>query len=211
MRSTDMSWDERAHADPGRLWAGGVVTALVAAGVALVGVLLVHKVPHAYLLSFDGTRKAADDAKTTLPLLAALVALVATGVLHLLMTTTPRAGQFFAWIGALVVVLIVLELFVAGDYKVAQFVTSAFYALIGLVIISSLYGVSRTAVRYHRHQDYQDSYSGGDPTYGRQARPYPDGYVGQGPRGGYVGETVTDPYAERPQAPPYRQGPRRRH
>ncbi len=216
MRSTDMSWDERAQADPGRLWAGGVVTALVAAGVALVGVLLVHKLPHASLLSFDGTKEPADDAKTMLPILAAVAALVATGLLHLLMTTTPRAGQFFAWIGALVLALVVLELFVAGDDKVSQFVTSAFYVLIGIVIISSLFGVSRTAVRYRRRQDYRDDYSGRDQAYGRQANPYPDGYGGQDPRhGGYVPETVADPYpdgyADRPQAAPYRDGPRRRY
>lgn len=209
MRSTDMSWDERTDADPGRLWAGGAVTALVAAGLALVGVLLVNKVPHAFLLTPDGGREPVDDAKTMMPLLAAVSALVATGLLHLLMTTTPRAGQFFAWIGVLVLALLVLDVLVAGEDKLAQFVTSAFYVLIGIMIISSLYGVSRSAVRYHRHQDYRDSYADREAAYPPR-RGYPDEY-GQDQRPG-AAETLPDAYdgyADRSRPPAHRQNHRR--
>src|SRR5919109_503346 len=62
MRSTELSWDEQARADAGRLWAGGVVTAIVAAGVALVAVMVSHKLLHATLLNPDGSAETADDA-----------------------------------------------------------------------------------------------------------------------------------------------------
>src|SRR3954471_18330796 len=97
MRSTDLSWDEQTRADGGRLWAGGAATALVAAGVALVGVLVLHKLLHAAVLAPGGTREAADYAMVVFPISAALVTLLATGLLHLLMTTTPRAPEFFGW------------------------------------------------------------------------------------------------------------------
>jgi hypothetical protein len=159
MRSRDLSWEEQSRADAGRLWAGGVATALVAAGVALVGVMVLHKLLHVAVLTPGGRTAVDSDATTVLPISAALATLLATGLLHLLMETTPRASQFFAWITSLVMALLVLEVFVAGTDLVAEMETSAFYLLIGVAIISSLFGVSRTAVRYHRRQDYRENYS----------------------------------------------------
>jgi hypothetical protein len=167
MRSTELSWDEQARADAGRLWAGGVVTAIVAAGVALVAVMVTHKLMHVTLLNPDGSREAADDAMVMLPLLAAIVTLFATGLLHLLMTTTPQAPQFFAWIGALLMALVLLEVYFSADDVKGRVATGAVYLLLGVVIISSLSGVGRTAVRYHRRQAYREN----------------DGYRGDGYRG----------------------------
>jgi Family of unknown function (DUF6069) len=159
MRSTDLSWDEQARADAGRLWAGGVATAVVAAGVSLIGVMVLHKLLHAPILSPGGLRQAADYAMVAFPVSAGIATLLATGLLHLLMTTTPRASQFFAWIGSLLMALVVLQVFLHDTDLLTKFETAAFYLLIGVAIISSLLGVSRSAVRYHRHQSYRDSQS----------------------------------------------------
>jgi hypothetical protein len=159
MRSTDLSWNEQARADAGRLWAGGVATALVAAGVALVGVLVLHKLLHAAVLTPSGRTEAFGDAVIVLPISAAMVTLLATGLLHLLMATTPQASQFFGWIAALVMAVVVLQVFVVGADLMAEVRTAVLYLLIGVAIISSLFGVSRTAVRYHRHQDYRENRS----------------------------------------------------
>ena len=176
MRSTDLSWDEQTRADAGRLWAGGVATALVAAGVALVGVLVLHKMLHSPVL-IPGAN---GDAMTILPISAAVATLLATGLLHLLMSTTPQASQFFGWISALVLALLVLQAFVTGGKLVAEVETAALYVVIGVAIISSLIGVSRTAVRHHRRQDYRDSYSD-DGAYGYEPR----GQYQPEPRGRY--------------------------
>ncbi|GAA2078139.1 DUF6069 family protein [Actinomadura alba] len=171
MRSTDPSWDEQARADAGRLWAGGVATALVAAGVALVGVLVLHKLLHVAVLTPSGRTQAASDAMIVLPISAAVATLLATGLLHLLMATTPQASQFFGWIAALVMALVILQVFVVGADLMAEVRTAVLYLLIGVAIISSLFGVSRTAVRYHRHQDYRENRFD-EPAYRYEPRRY---------------------------------------
>jgi uncharacterized protein DUF6069 len=176
MRSTDLSWDEQTRADAGRLWAGGAATALVAAGVALVGVLILHKMLDSTVLIPGAGRETASEAMTVLPISAGIIALLATGLLHLLMAAAPQAQQFFGWIGGLVLTLVVLQVFLSEAELVTEIQTAVLYLLIGIAMISSLLGVSRTAVRYHRRQDYRESYAD-DPAYGYEPR-------GQyGPRG----------------------------
>lgn len=191
MPSSDVSWDERTGADAGRLWAGGAVTALIAAGVALIGVMVLHRVLHVAVLTPGGRTSMDNDATTLLPLSAALATLVATALLHLLMSTTPRAPHFFGWIGGLVLALVILQVFFSGTDRLAQFETAAFYLVIGVAITSSLVGVSRTAVRHHRHQDYRETYR---PAYEREPRPYE--------RNGYESE-IRDPYAYEPPSQRY--------
>lgn len=190
MPSTDVSWDEQTSADAGRLWAGGAVTALVAAGVALIGVMLMYKVLHVHILTPGGDKEPTASAKLTFPLAAALVTLVATGLLHVLMATTPRAPQFFGWIAGLGIALLVLQVFVGGSTDLLpRFGTAVFYLVVGVAITSSLYGVGRTAVRYHRHQDYRERAPRG-PAVG-----YPEpGYRDQGYRdAGYRAPAYPEP------------------
>lgn len=186
MRSTDISWDEetRADADAGRLWAGGAATALVAAGVALIGVMVLHSLLHAAIVSPTGLRQAAGYAMIAFPVSAAILTLLATGLLHLLMTTTPRASQFFAWIASLALALLILQVFLHQTDLLTQAETAAFYLLIGVAIISSLLGVSRSAVRYHRHQGYRES----RPQEGGYGYPDQTGYQGYRDQGAYRDE-----------------------
>lgn len=162
MRSTDVSWDEQTRADAGRLWAGGAVTALVAAGVTLVAVLVMHRMLHVTVRTPNGGRP--EDPMTVLPIAAAVVALIATGLLHLLMSTTPRAPHFFGWIAGLALTLVLLVVFLNDTKLITRVETAAFYLVIGIAITSSLVGIAQTAVRYHRRQDYRDyrdDYEGG--------------------------------------------------
>jgi hypothetical protein len=159
MRSTDVSWNEQARVDAGRLWAGGVATAVVAAFVTLIAIMVLHKLLHAPILSPGGLKQAADYAEVAFPVAAGLITLLATGLLNLLMATTPRASQFFAWIASLGMALIILQVFLHDTDAITKVETTAFYLVIGVAIISSLLGVSRTAVRYHRRQTYRDDYS----------------------------------------------------
>jgi hypothetical protein len=78
----------RPTVDAGRLWAGGVATAVVAALVALVGVLIGDG-----LLDVDMVEPPllpiGDSFPVRYALTAAALALVATALAHLLVLTTP--------------------------------------------------------------------------------------------------------------------------
>jgi hypothetical protein len=165
MSSIDPSWDGQARVDATRLWAGGVATALVAAGVAVVGVLALRALLHVSVLAPGQWDVLVGDTTTVLPIVAALAALIATGLLHLLMATTPRAPQFFAWLVSLVVAVILLQVFVTGTTLVQEAVTSALYLLIAVATSSLLYGVGRTALRYERRPNFPDE------TYRRDRAP----------------------------------------
>jgi hypothetical protein len=94
---------------------------------------------------------ALGDASTwQLAGLAAVAALLATGLLHLLLLSTPRPGQFFGWIMTLATVAAALAPFLTDadlDVKVA---TAAIYLAIGVAIGSLLSGVGRSAMRLRR-------------------------------------------------------------
>jgi hypothetical protein len=139
--------DASRTVDAGRLWTGGVATALVAALVAVVGVLICRGLLNVPVLAptDEGTFGSANTFR--LAGLAALAALLATGLLHLLLLSTPQPGQFFTWIVALATVAAALAPFLTDadlDEKVA---TAAIYLAIGVAIGSLLSGVGRSAAR----------------------------------------------------------------
>jgi hypothetical protein len=139
--------DAARAVDAGRLWTGGIATALVAALVALVGVLLCRGLLDIPVLAptDKGTLGNANTAR--LAVLAAVAALLATGLLHLLLLSTPRPLQFFTWIVALATIAAALAPFLTDadlDVKVA---TAAIYLAIGIAIGSLLSGVGRSAMR----------------------------------------------------------------
>lgn len=135
----------RPHA--GRLWAGGVAVAVVAALAAAVALLLVRGVLG--LPVFAPERDGALVLVTTgsLALGAAAAALACTAVLHLLTLATPRPGRFIAWIVSLVTLALMLLPFASGTGWEAGVGTAAVYLVVGVAIGSLLATVGRTAVR----------------------------------------------------------------
>jgi hypothetical protein len=133
--------------DAGRLWTGGVATALVAALVALVGVLICRGLLDVPVLAPTDQGTLGDASTFRLAALAALAALLATGLLHLLLLSTPRPLRFFTWIVTLTTVAATLAPFLTDadlDEKVA---TAAIYLAVGIAIGSLLSGVGRSAMR----------------------------------------------------------------
>ena len=130
--------------DAGRLWAGGAATAVVAALIALVGVLIgeglfdiamVHPplvpVGNSFWVQYACT--------------AALLALVATALAHLLATTTPRPRAFFGWVVGLATVVGVVLPFTVDGTLAGQVTTALVNLVIGVSILSLLSSVvSRT-------------------------------------------------------------------
>ena len=137
---------DRVTIDTGRLWGGGVATGLVAALVALVGVLVcaildVRLVRPALLL--DVVDRFAGDYALT----AFVLTLIATGVAHLVTLTTPRPRMFFSWIIGLATVAGVAAPFAIGDSKESQVATACINLALGITVLSLLGGVMARTVR----------------------------------------------------------------
>jgi hypothetical protein len=131
----------------GALWGGGVATAIVAALVALVGVLVTRWLANIPLLAPMHDGAYGDVHTTTLVLVVAAAALVATGLLHLLLLSTPRPTLFFGWIIALATVLAVVLPFTTTAPLAQQAATAVVFLLIGVAIGTLLTGVGARSVR----------------------------------------------------------------
>jgi Family of unknown function (DUF6069) len=139
--------DTSRTVDAGRLWTGGVATALVAALVALVGVLICRGLLDLPVLAptEEGTLGGAGTFR--LVGLAAVGALLATALLHLLLVSTPRPLRFFTWIVALATIAAALTPFLTDADLSEQLATAAIYLAIGITVGSLLSAVARSAVR----------------------------------------------------------------
>ena len=136
----------RPKVDGSRLWPGGIATAIVAALVALVGILVCRWLFRVPILAprQDG---AYGDAHTTgMVLAAAAAALIATGLAHLLLLSTPRPLTFFAWIVGLVTVVVVLFPFSTGAPLSEKVATAAVDLVIGFAIGSLVSGVAARSI-----------------------------------------------------------------
>ncbi|WP_052229654.1 DUF6069 family protein [Streptomyces sp. CT34] len=141
--------------DGGRLWAGGLATAVVAGLVAEVGILVARGLLHLAVFAPMGDGLWGDANTTTYAVGAGVVALAATGLLHFLVGTTPSGTTFFGWImGLLTVLAVAIPLKVIGT-STETIATTVLNALIGLVITTLLIGAgggARTWVRTQYRQ-----------------------------------------------------------
>ena len=129
-----------------RLWAAGLATAIVAALIAFVGVLIVRA-----LLRIDlfGTRAAGafgGSATMVLCVSAAVAALAATGLAHLLLLSTPRPLAYFSWIVGLCTAAAVVVPFTYQGLTVAL-AQAVIHLVIGIAIGSLLSGAAASASR----------------------------------------------------------------
>jgi hypothetical protein len=130
-----------------RLWAGGVATAVVAALIALVGVLVVRA-----LLRIDvyapHTAGAFGNSNTVLLCLtAAVAALGATAVIHLLILSTPRPFAYFSWIVGLLTTAAVVMPFTYGSNIAVAVAQALIHLVIGMAIGSLVSGAGSSAIR----------------------------------------------------------------
>jgi Family of unknown function (DUF6069) len=137
---------DRSAVHAGTLWAGGAATALVAALIALVGILVVRELFDTPVIyppddGFFGSQT------TALMIYAAIAALAATALVHVLMLTTPRALSFFGWIMGLLTIAATLAPFITDDSTESKIGSAAIYLVIGIAITSLISGVARTARR----------------------------------------------------------------
>jgi hypothetical protein len=140
----------RPEVDAGQLWAGGAATAVVAGLIALVGVLVCRWLFNVPILAPKHDGAYGNAHTTTLILVSALAALVATLLAHLLLLSTPRPMLFFGWIVGLVTLVMVIFPFSTGATMEEKIATAAVYLVIGVAIGTLISGVAHRAVRRRR-------------------------------------------------------------
>lgn len=176
--------------DAGRLWAGGFATAVVAALIAFVGVLICRWTLGIPILAPQSDGVWGNASTGYLALAAALVALAATGLLYLLMLATPQPGAFMKWILGLITLAAVVYPFSTGAPWEQKIATAVVLLVIGVAIASLLNEVASRAVKRVSHPNVlRGGYGPGGPggpggNYGRGGynEPPPRGYDD---RGGY--------------------------
>jgi hypothetical protein len=133
--------------DAGRLWAGGLATASVAALVAVVGIVTARGLFDVPVLAPQGDGMWGNANTMTYALAAGAVALAATGLLQLLAATTPSSGRFFTWIMMLVTAIATVLPLTLDAGTASGVATAVLNLMIGIAILSMLNGVARAAAR----------------------------------------------------------------
>ena len=154
--------------DPGSLWSGGVATAIVAALIALVGILICRWLFTIPILAPRRDGAWGDASTPEYVLAAAGAALVATAIMHLLLLTTPRPQVFFGWIIGLATLIAVVFPFSTTAPVEQKVATGVVNLVLGFAIATLLNGVAGRAVRRRRVTGGYDSPS--QPPY---PPPYP--------------------------------------
>src|SRR5687767_2129885 len=118
---------DRPPVDAARLWTGGVATAVVAALIGLVGVLVVRAVFRVALYAPAEAGPFGGSGTALLCLGAAVAALAATGLAHLLLLGAPRPLAYLGWIIGLLTAAAAVVPFLTGEPLPVAFATSVIH------------------------------------------------------------------------------------
>jgi hypothetical protein len=129
----------------GRLWAGGVATAVVAALVVIAGVYIARSILGIAVLAPKAAGSLGSSTTAVYAAVAAAGALLATGLLHVLLLETPRPLSFFTWITALADLILVVAPFSQPATLPSKVFTAVINLVAGVAVISLLTGVARGA------------------------------------------------------------------
>jgi len=144
--------------DARQLWSGGAATAVVAALIALVGILVCRWLLGIPILA-PRQHGAWGDASTAGYAIAAAAALVATAIMHLLLIATPRPRMFFTWIIGLATVIAVVYPFSTTAPLSQKVATAVINLVLGAAIGSLVNGTAARAIRRRAIAgDYQPNY-----------------------------------------------------
>lgn len=139
--------DEPGVLNPSRLWAGGVATAVVAGLIVVVGVFIARSIIGIPVLAPSAAGSLGTSATAVYAVFAAGCALLATGLLHLLLLGAPQPMAFFTWITALADLVAVVAPFGQTAPLSSKIFTAIINLIVGVAVISLLSGVAHSAVR----------------------------------------------------------------
>jgi hypothetical protein len=133
--------------DATRLWTGGLATAAVAALVGLVGTLMIRVLFHYAPVGTAATHALTSTDTGLLCLFAAVAALAATGVAHLLIVSAPDPLSYLGWIIGLSTAAAVVLPLLGGTALAAAIAIAVVNLVIGLAIGSLVIGTAMAARR----------------------------------------------------------------
>lgn len=139
--------DRRPVLDATRLWTGGLATAAVAALVALVGTLVIRVLVAFAPVGTSTAHAIANGNAGLLCLFAAVAALAATGVAHLLIVSTPDPLSYLGWIIGLSTTAAVVLPLVGATMWAAAVTTAVLHLVIGMAIGSLVVGATAAALQ----------------------------------------------------------------
>jgi Family of unknown function (DUF6069) len=129
------------------LWSGGVATAVVAALIALVGILVCRWLFNVPILSPRREGAWGNASTVGYVFAAAACALVATALMYLLLISTPYPRVFFGWIIGLATLVAVVYPFSTTAPMSQKFATAVVNLILGVAIGTLITEVSRRATR----------------------------------------------------------------
>lgn len=138
----------RPQVDVGRLRAGGLATSIVAALVAIVGILLVRGVLKVPVLAPTASGVWGSASTLTYAIAAFLFGVLATGLMFLLLRTTPTPFNYFGWIIGLVTAVAVVMPFTLGSELAAKVATAVINAFIGAAVGQLSVSAARRSIVY---------------------------------------------------------------
>ena len=129
------------------LWSGGIATAVVAALIALVGILVCRWLFNVPMLSPRRDGAWGNASTVGYVFAAAACALAATALMWLLLISTPYPRVFFAWIIGLATLVAVVYPFSTTAPTSQKLATAAVNLILGVAIGTLIAEVSRRATR----------------------------------------------------------------
>lgn len=133
--------------DAQKLWIGGLMAGVVAAGVAIVGLLIVRGVFDLEVFTRGNDGNVVNASTWWYAVVSFGAAVVATGLLHLLLIAAPSPWSFFTWIVWLAIVIAVIIPFTTDAELPDKVGTAAVNLAIGIAVYSIVLGVGRSAAR----------------------------------------------------------------
>jgi hypothetical protein len=178
----------RVRPDPTQYWSGAAATAVVAALIALVGILISRWALTIPILAPAGNGAWGNAHTAEYSLLSAVVAIVAAGLLYLLMLGTPQPNTFFTWIMGLATLAAVVYPFSSSAPLDQKAATAIVNLVLGIAIISLLTMVAARAIRRPAPPSVYGDGDGYGPEPGYGSEPGYGPGQGRRPEQGYVPE-----------------------
>ena len=148
MGSQEPEPEFQRRVDGRTLWSGGAATAVVAALIALVGILVCRWLFTIPILAPQRDGAWGDASTAGYVFASAAIALFATALMHLLLLSTPRPRLFFTWIIGLATVIAVVFPFSTAAPLSQKAATTLVNLVLGIAIGSLISGVSMRATRH---------------------------------------------------------------
>ena len=126
----------RRTLNAGRLWSGGVAAAIIAALVGFLALLLVRVLLQIPYLAPTDYGALAGGNTTTLCVSAAVAALAATALAHLLLVSVPSPMSYFGWIAGLLTAVAAILPLLTNETLAVRITTGLIHLVIGVAIIS---------------------------------------------------------------------------